>query len=202
MMRTSLPPPYDPPLCLRVTDTSSSCHSKNLFSVSVFIHLHYHDGGSGFRIVIHIQRICLVRWFPSLPPPTVYWVSCFPECRYFHVSQRLLENAPPMFSQQHTESGQHHLLYVSACSAHPTVLDSSLTSITIGTLPPQFPSCCLMSGRYHPRLSAPLSLPDGSPVVCISTTATPPLIASRITTVQRIQCSCRICFIDSAVGVG
>lgn len=41
-----------------------------------------------------------------------------------------------MFSQQHTESGQHHLLYVSVCSAHPTMLDSSLTSITIGTLPP------------------------------------------------------------------
>ena len=36
MTRVSLPPPYDPPLFLMVTDTSSSCHSKNLFSVNVF----------------------------------------------------------------------------------------------------------------------------------------------------------------------
>lgn len=37
IINTSDPPPYDPLLFLRVTDTSSSCHSKNLFSVSVFI---------------------------------------------------------------------------------------------------------------------------------------------------------------------
>ena len=33
---TSDPPPYDPPRLRSVTETSSSCHSKNLFSVSVF----------------------------------------------------------------------------------------------------------------------------------------------------------------------
>lgn len=42
MTRTSEPPPYDPPLFRRVTLLSSSCHSKNLFSVNVFIFYHYH----------------------------------------------------------------------------------------------------------------------------------------------------------------
>ena len=38
------PPPYDPPRLRSVTETSSSCHSKNLFSVSVicFMYLYYH----------------------------------------------------------------------------------------------------------------------------------------------------------------
>ena len=40
MTSTSLPP-TDPELLRRVTDTSSSCHSKNRFSVNVFICHHY-----------------------------------------------------------------------------------------------------------------------------------------------------------------
>ena len=43
MTNTSDPPPYDPERFLNVTLMSSSCHSKNLFSVIViFIGYYYH----------------------------------------------------------------------------------------------------------------------------------------------------------------
>ena len=73
MINTSDPPPYDPPLFLRVTDTSSSCHSKNLFSASVIVFFSstIYLSNKHTRDIAHIHPLtseCLRR------PPVMVWL--------------------------------------------------------------------------------------------------------------------------------